>query len=128
MPTIEVGVLCGECVAGLSLVLATSNCKECSNLYLLLLIPFALAGILLVALILVLNITIATGNIHGIIFYANIVAANRAIFFPSLNNFLTIFVSWVNLDLGIDTCFYDGMNSQAKVLLQLTFPTYLFFL
>ena len=74
------GILCGECEPGLSLVLATSNCKECSNLYLLLLIPFALAGILLVALILVLNITIATGNIHGLIFYANIVAANRAIF------------------------------------------------
>ncbi len=89
------GVLCGECEPGLSLVLATSNCKECSNLYLLLLIPFALAGILLVALILVLNITIATGNIHGLIFYANIVAANRAIFFPSLNNFLTVFVSWL---------------------------------
>ena len=105
-----------------------SKCKECSNFYLFLLIPFALAGILLVALILVLNITIATGNIHGLIFYANILAANRAIFLPNLNNFLTVFVSWVNLDLGIETCFYDGMNSQAKVLLQLVFPAYLFLL
>ncbi len=109
-------------------MLATSNCKECSNLYLLLLIPFALAGILLVALILVLNFTIATGNIHGLIFYANIVAANGAIFFPSLNNFLTVFISWVNLDLGIETCFYNGMNSQSKVLLQLVFPAYLLLL
>ncbi|XP_064388865.1 uncharacterized protein LOC135336917 [Halichondria panicea] len=122
------GVLCGECEPGLSLVLATSNCKECSNLYLLLLIPFALAGILLVASILVLNITIATGNIHGLIFYANIVAANRAIFLPSVKNVLTVFVSWVNLDLGIETCFYDGMNSQGKALIQLVFPTYLFVL
>ncbi|XP_064389004.1 uncharacterized protein LOC135337044 [Halichondria panicea] len=122
------GVLCGECKPGLSLVLATSNCKECSHLYLLLLIPFALAGILLVALILVLNITIATGNIHGLIFYTNIVAANRAIFFSSLNNFLTVSVSWVNLDLGIETCFYNGMNSQGKVLLQLVFLAYLFLL
>ncbi len=87
------GVLCGECEPGLSLVLATSNCKECSNLYLLLLIPFALAGILLVALILVLNITIATGKIHGLIFYANILTANGEIFFPKLNNFLTVFIS-----------------------------------
>ncbi len=29
------GVLCGECEPELSLVLSTSNCKECSNLYLL---------------------------------------------------------------------------------------------
>ena len=122
------GVLCGECKPGLSLVLATSNCQECSNLYLLLVIPFALAGILLVALILVLNITIATGNIHGLIFYANILAANKVIFFPNLYDFLTIFVSWLNLDLGIEICFYDGMNSQAKVLLQLVFPAYLFLL
>ncbi|XP_064390017.1 uncharacterized protein LOC135337926 [Halichondria panicea] len=121
------GVLCGECEPGLSLVLATSRCAQCSDVYLLLLIPFALAGILLVVVILVLNITIATGNIHGLIFYANIVAANRAIFY-SRNNFLTVFISWVNLDLGIETCFYDGMNAQGKVLLQLVFPTYLFLL
>ncbi len=34
----------------------------------------------------------------------------------------------MNLDLGIKTCFYNGMNSQAKVLLQLVFPAYLFLL
>ncbi|XP_064397227.1 uncharacterized protein LOC135344071 [Halichondria panicea] len=123
------GVLCGECEPGLSLVLATSRCKECSDLYLLLLIPFALAGILLVVLIVLLNMTIATGKIHGLIFYANILAANRSIVLPNTNNkFLTVFVSWVNLDLGIETCFYDGMNSQGKVLLQLVFPAYLFLL
>ena len=122
------GVLCGECEPGLSLVLATSRCKECSDLYLLLLIPFALAGILLVALLFVLNITVATGKIHGLIFYANILAANRSIFLPNLSNFLTVFVSWVNLDLGIETCFYNGMSSQSKVLLQLVFPAYMFLL
>ena len=56
------------------------------------------------------------------------VAANKMIFLPNLNNFLTVFISWVNLDLGIETCFYDGMNSQAKVLLQLVFPAYMFLL
>ena len=61
--------------------------------------------------------------------YANVLAANKAIFLPFTDpNFLTVFVSWVNLDLGIETCFYDGMNSQAKVLLQLAFPAYLFLL
>ena len=123
------GVLCGECQQGLSLVLGTSRCKECSNIYLLLLIPFALAGIVLVVFILFFNITIATGTIHGLIFYTNILAANKAIFLPfTTPNFLTVFVSWVNLDLGIETCFYSQMNSQAKVLLQLAFPAYLFLL
>ena len=121
------GVLCGECQQGLSLVLATSRCKECSNIYLLLLIPSALAGIVLVVFILLFNITIATGTIHGLIFYANVLAANKAIFLPfTTPNFLTVFVSWVNLDLGIETCFYNQMSSQSKVLLQLVFPAYLF--
>ena len=39
-----------------------------------------------------------------------------------------VFISWVNLDLGIETCFYSQMSSQAKVLLQLIFPAYLFLL
>ncbi|XP_064389142.1 uncharacterized protein LOC135337173 [Halichondria panicea] len=125
------GVLCGECKPGFGLLLATSRCEECSDIHLLLLlllISFALAGILQVALILVLDITIATGNIHGFIFYVNMLAANRAIFLPNLNNFLTIFISWVNLDLDIGTCFYNGMTSKAKLLIQLVFPAYLFIL
>ncbi|XP_064389949.1 uncharacterized protein LOC135337873 [Halichondria panicea] len=121
------GVLCGECEPGLSLVLGTSRCELCSNTYLLLLLPFALAGIVLVAFILVFNITVATGTIHGLIFYTNVLAANQSIFVP-FHNPLTVFISWVNLDLGIETCFYDRMNSQAKVLLQIVFPAYLFLL
>ena len=121
------GVLCGECEPGLSLVLGTSRCELCSNTYLLLLLPFALAGIVLVAFILVFNITVATGTIHGLIFYTNILAANQSIFIP-FHNPLTVFISWVNLDLGIEACFYDRMNSQAKVLFQIVFPAYLFLL
>ncbi|XP_064388790.1 uncharacterized protein LOC135336843 isoform X2 [Halichondria panicea] len=121
------GVLCGECESGLSLVLGTSRCELCSNTYLLQLLPFALAGIVLVAFILVFNITVATGTIHGLIFYNNILAANQSIFIP-FHNPLTVFISWVNLDLVIETCFYDRMNSQAKVLLQIVFPAYLFLL
>ena len=123
------GVLCGECQEGLSLMLATSKCKECSDTYLVLLIPFTLAGVLLVSFILFFNITVASGTVHGLIFYANVLAANKPIFLPfTTPNFLTVFISWVNLDLGIETCFYSQMSSQAKVLLQLVFPTYLFVL
>ena len=118
------GILCGECQQGLSLVLATTKCKQCSNIYLLLIIPFALAGIALVVFILFFNITIATGTIHGLIFYSNLLPVN----YFTQPSALTVFISWVNLDLGIETCFYNGMSSQAKVLLQLIFPAYLFLL
>ena len=120
------GLLCGKCKEGLSLVLGSSQCKECSNNYLALLIPFALTGMLLVILLFLLHLTVAAGTIHGMIFYANIVAANHHIFFPqSSNNPASIFIAWLNLDLGIQTCFYNGMDAYAKTWLDLVFPVYI---
>ena len=75
------GLLCGACNSkGYSLVLGSSRCKQCTNIYLLLLIPFALMGIALVFLLLVCKLTVATGTLSGLVFYANIVGANRDIF------------------------------------------------
>ena len=120
------GLLCGKCKEGLSLVLGSSQCKECSNNYLALLIPFAVAGVLLVILLFLLHLTVAAGTLHGLIFYANIVAANHHIFFPqSSNNPAVIFIAWLNLDLGIQTCFYNGMDAYAKTWLDLLFPIYI---
>ena len=122
------GSLCGMC-KDLSLVFGSSRCQECSSYYIFLLIPFALAGIALVAFILLFNMTVATGTIPGLIFYANILTANHSVFVPfATPNFLTVFISWLNLDLGIETCFYNGMDSYGKFLLQLVFPTYVFVL
>ena len=120
------GLLCGKCKEGLSLVLGSSQCKECSNNYLALVIPFALAGVLLVILLFLLHLTVAAGTLHGLIFYANIVEANYYIFFPqSSNHPTTIFIAWLNLDLGILTCFYNGMDAYTKTWLDLVFPVYI---
>ena len=120
------GLLCGKCKKGLSIVLGSSQCKECSNNYLALLIPFAVAGVLLVVLLFLLNLTVAAGTLHGLIFYANIVAANHHIFLPqSSNNLPSIFIAWLNLDLGIQTCFYNGMDAYVKTWLDLVFPVYI---
>ena len=123
------GLLCGQCGEGLSLMLGSNQCGECTNDYLALIIPFALAGVALVAFLIVLNLTVSVGTINGLIFYANIVKIYEPIFF--LNGpvvFLSHFISWFNLDLGIDTCFYDGMDSCSKAWLQFIFPGYVWFL
>ena len=123
------GILCGMCKQNLSLVFGSSRCQECSNNYISLLILFAVAGIALVTFILLLNMTVATGTIHGLIFYSNILRANHSLLLPpSTSNFLIVFISWLNLDLGIETCFYNGMDSYGKFLLQLAFPTYVLYL
>ena len=127
------GLLCGRCKDNLSLALGSSRCLQCSNSYLSLLAAFAFAGIALVLLLLVLRLTVAAGAINGLIFYANIVEVNSAIFFqPQTSNvptglitkLLTLFIAWLNLDLGIETCFYNGMDAYVKTWLQFASPLY----
>jgi hypothetical protein len=38
--------------------------------------------------------------------------------------FLSIFIAWLNLDLGIETCFYRGMSTYGQTWLQFAFPAY----
>ena len=111
------GVLCGACQTNLSMVLGTSNCKKCSNVYLLLTIPFALAGVALVVLLLKCNLTVSVGHINGIIFYANIVQVNKTHLFPNNQNkayhIFSTFIAWLNLDLGVETC--NQLEKQKAV-------------
>ena len=121
--------LCGHCQKNFSLALGSLHCLSCSNQYLALVLPFAIAGALLVAVILLFRLTVAVGTLNGLLFYANIIQANYQAFFPRATiNFFTIFISWINLDLGIETCFYDGMDIYAYSWLQFLFPFYIWFL
>ena len=120
------GIICGACQPGLSLTLGHSQCLRCSNEHLALLIPFAIAGLALVFFIKALNLTVAVGSMNSLIFYANIIRASDSIFFPAGDtNLLTIFIAWLNLDLGIETCFFDGLNGYWKTWLQFVFPLYI---
>ena len=119
------GHICGQCSDGFSLTLGSSKCMPCTNAYLALLIVFIVAGIALVIFLLVFKLTVSEGTMNALVFYANIVHVNESVFFPSGNhNFLRGFIAWINLDLGIETCFYDGMNAYAKAWLQFIFPVY----
>ena len=122
------GVLCGSCnyKEGYSLTLGSSRCLKCSHYYLLLIIPFGLAGIAIVVLMMACNLTLASGTLNGLLFYANILIANKVTFFPFQNpSVLTVFISWLGLNLGIPTCFYNGMDSFVKMWVQITFELYL---
>ena len=126
------GILCGACTENFSLAIGSSRCIECSNSHnVVLLFVFAAAGVFLVFFILALNFTVTQGLINGLIFYANIVWAYKIIFFPlqiqghSLLLFLKVFVAWLNLDLGIETCFFVGLNAFWKTWLQFLFPFYI---
>ena len=120
------GLLCGRCKQGFSLTFATSQCTECSSdINLLLLLAFALAGLVLVFFLLIFRITVAAGTLNGLIVYANILSLNRDILLSTNSaNFLTMFIAWLNLDFGIPLCFYNGMDAYARTWLQFVFPVY----
>jgi len=89
-----------------------------------------IAGLFLVLLLFLLNLTVANGSINAFILYANIISINSTVFFPHQHTVSPayILISLANLDLGIQTCFYNGMDDYAKMWLQLTFPFYLILL
>ena len=119
------GILCGKCQPGLSLALGTSKCLKCSNAFISLLLVFLLVGLVLVVLLSWCNLTVSEGTLSALILYVNIIQVSRPVF---LMNVLTVFVAWLNLDFGIQTCFYNGMDMYAKAWLQFVFPLYIWVL
>ena len=124
------GVLCGSCRGKSSLSLASSHCLSCHRYWpavcVVILLSGIMAGLLLVIVVLVLNMTVSFGLINGFIFYANIVSAGSAVFFSSSEpSFPSVFVAWLHLEIGIDVCFIDGLDACIKTWLQLAFPAYI---
>ena len=135
-----------RCTPDLNPSLGSSRCIHCTKSWRRDLIGIVIAGfvagIALVILMLALNMTVAVGTLNGLLFYANIVAANADTYFQPFTapNFVTIFVSWINLDIGFDTCFLVRNDNPElvfnehtqlhiyKALLQLAFPIYVILL
>ena len=126
------GVTCGSCQDNYSIGLGGSKCLQCtSNSPLIWLIPvFAVAGVALVALLLVCNMSLSHGTLNGLIFYANVVSITQLTSLQScsIHPILSVFIAWLNLDFGVETCFYSGMDTYQKTWLQFAFPLYIWLL
>ena len=123
------GLLCGACQKGYSLVIGTSQCLKCTDNHLILFLPFALMGVALVFLLLVCKLTVATGTLSGLVLYANIIGANHTIFLlDKPTDAFSVLIAWLNLDFGIETCFFNGMDAYSKTWLQFGFPFYIWVL
>ena len=127
----KTGVLCGQCQANLSVVFGTTECKMCSNIWLLTLIGYAISGVLVVTVLLTLHLTIAAGPLAGIIMTCNIITVSTIDYLQGNEFFcyaMKIFVSLMNLNLGFPLCLYDGMSPSIKTGLQFIYPIYLWVL
>ena len=119
------GLMCAACQPNTSVVFGSNACRTCSNDWLALIILFAVIGILLVIAISFLGFSISEGYLNSLLFYCNVTSFYASFFAPNMSIGF-ILVRFVNLSLGFELCFYDGMDSLAKVAIQLLFPGYLF--
>lgn len=126
------GIICGKCQKGYSVVFGSSQCKKCSNLWLLTIVLYIVSGPLILLVLYGLNLTLTDGSINGIIFFGQTSNFNVLPFldyFPSsfqAGRFISVFLSLLNFNLGFPLCFFDGMTEVHKIGLTLIFPLYLF--
>jgi len=109
-------------------MLGRDKCRECSSRGVVLLLAFGTMGIVLIALITLLSLTITEGTINGVIFSAAFLHLNMPSFFPhhENSNLFVILISWLNLDFGFNVCFTSSLTSYSKTWLQFIFPLYLY--
>ena len=123
------GVLCGGCENGYSLVLGLDECQICnSNLSVLMILVFAIAGIVLVIVLFCLRMTISSQLLGGIIFYINMteVSLRTVVLCQHTYRFiLNIIFSLLNLELGFSVCLYNGLTALIRTALQFIIPAYL---
>ena len=125
----RIGVLCSQCKPGYSLSVGSSKCIHCSKFWRArmtgIVLAVAIAGLILVAIVLILNLTVAAGTINGLIFYANVVGSTSEPLMFALPKFI---VAWLNLDSGIDGCFINGLDAYWRTWLKFVFPVYILIL
>ena len=119
------GLLCSQCAPGNSSQFGSFRCTQCTFAGLLL-VPFgAVAGIVLIVLLFLFNFTVLQGDIIGIAFYANVVGIMDEFLLKYSVRSFYIPLALINLGLGFETCFFDGMDEFSKAIVQFVFPFYL---
>uniref|UniRef100_A0A1X7TRB4 TRP C-terminal domain-containing protein n=1 Tax=Amphimedon queenslandica TaxID=400682 RepID=A0A1X7TRB4_AMPQE len=127
------GPLCSQCSPGYSVVFGSIRCSKCSNWWLLTTLAYAVAGPLFIYLLYALRLTLTTGTMNGIVFYAQILVTYNQFNLRS-RNFVSVFysisnglISLLNLNINFNypICLYNGMTEAWKFALSLVFPIYL---
>ena len=125
------GVLCGKCREGYSVMFSSVHCSVCSDNYLWTILLYLIIGPLFIAVLFGLDLTLSSGTMNGIIFYAQLshigiidlldIQVYERGFLAKLSVF---FLSIMNNNLTPPLCFYNGMDELWKSGLSLLFPLY----
>ncbi len=124
------GIGCGRCKEGFGLTFGENRCQKCTNFRLFSIIVFVTIGVVLISTLAFLRLSISDGYLNGILFYANVITLFNPIFSVQSDTLqvLLVFFSWLNLNVGFEFCFYEGMTALEQSFLGFVFPLYLYVL
>ncbi len=117
--------------AGWSLSIGSSRRIKCPKswpgLVVTTIVYVLLFGLIMVTVIVALDLTVARGTINGLLFYANVVGSSSRFFLNfETTKVLTIFLNFLNVTIGFDGCFSEGMNAILKTWLGILASGYVF--
>ena len=124
------GRLCGACKPQYSVAIASDTCLDCGGLYeksylLLLALGYLAISFIVVVFLIAFDVTITGGTLNGFLFYVSIFQIYRHIFMPHSPTHNTLFtgaIAWINLDIGLTACFYNGFDGYGRTVLQFFSP------
>ena len=132
------GVLCGSCKENFSTIFGSTECRRCSNWWLLTVFVYSVIGVVTVYFLYTFKLTLVSGTLNGIIFigqicYAGVTDILDYVVIYSHNCTLKfiaklceVLISIININpYGIPMCFYNGMTHTMKAYFSLLFPVYL---
>ena len=130
------GILCGQCKPGFSIAMGSLHCLDCTHHAILKTtvwsVVFLLAGLIMVILLLILNLTVTQGTLSELLFYANTFFIYKATLRSgdvsqqtSYEQVIDVAVSIINLNYGHRNCFYNGLDLVGRTWLQFLLVIYL---
>ena len=122
----RVGPLCGNCKDGYSAVHDSTECRVCKNKGSTWLVGNVASGLIAVVLMFLFKLTLNTGTIGGLIFYANIYDIISTI--PTVQPFYLPFlqvIQLINLQQAFPSCLYNGMIYSINYFIHFVYSIYL---
>ena len=118
-------ILCGQCDANHSVTIGSEQCKpKCTNLYLLVMIPFALGLLVIVMVIMLINLDVFTGYLNAWVYSYQVMRYLAPDGFR-FNNFSEFVIALTNFQIKVGSnsfCLIKGLDDADKLMLMYLIP------
>ena len=124
----QTSILCGQCDANHTVTIGSDQCKpKCTNLHLLVLIPFAVVLLLIVMVIMLIDLDVFTGYLNAWVYSYQVMrylAPDGFLF----NDFSEFVIALTNFHIKVGSnsfCLVKGLDDADKLMTMYLIPVYI---